>query len=255
MPMTPRVRNGSKIKDDKAVFPGKGARSSTTQATSLTMKNASALTDLASHYLKLLLLGDRQTASTIIIAAVDGGMSVRDIYLDVFQPVQREIGQLWQANLVSVALEHFCTAATQVLMSQLFPRILSAVTVNKELSMVGCCVGKELHELGMRMVCDFFEMDGWETHYMGANCPNDLVLAALELRTAHLLCLSVTMPQNLVNARDMIRKVSTQFPKIKIIVGGGPFLLNPRLAKSLGADGWARDADGAVTLGLELVDA
>ena len=136
-------------------------------------------------------------------------------------------------------------------MSQLLPRILS--TEKNGLSMVGCCVGDELHELGMRMVSDFFEMAGWETYYMGANCPMDAVLSALDSRRADLLCLSVTMPHNIGNTRTLIREASKCSPNVKILVGGFPFLLNPRLVDGLGAHGWARDAEEAVTQATSLV--
>ena len=45
--------------------------------------------------------------------------------------------------------------------------------------MVATCIGGELHEIGIRMVADFFEMEGWDTYYLGANTPADAVVAEL----------------------------------------------------------------------------
>ncbi|WP_051286688.1 cobalamin B12-binding domain-containing protein [Megalodesulfovibrio gigas] len=207
---------------------------------------SASLTRLAAAYLEQLLAGNRRGACALVLDAVRAGADVREIYLKVLQPVQHEVGRLWQENTITVAVEHFCTAATQLVISQLFPYIITET--KHGLSMVGCCVGEELHELGMRMVCDFFEMDGWDTYYMGANCPQDAVLAAMAERRPHALCLSVTMHQNVPLARDIIQAVATQFPAVKILVGGFPFLLNPDLAASLGAHGWARDAHEGVRL-------
>ena len=38
-----------------------------------------------------------------------------------FEPVQHEIGRLWQINHISVAHEHYCTSVTQMIMSELYP--------------------------------------------------------------------------------------------------------------------------------------
>ncbi len=236
MPMTRIVKGGSK-RDGKTASASREASSPASLASDPFRPNTSELNDLAASYLELLLQGDRLKATHIIMESVDRGMSVRDVYLSVFQPVQREIGLLWQAGLVSVALEHFCTAATQAAMSQLFPHILASRASTNGLNMVGCCVGQELHELGMRMVCDFFEMDGWETHYLGASRPIEQVVAALELRAAHLLRLSVTMPQNLGNAKEMIQAVTSQFPGVKVLVGGGSLPAQSQAGR-LSRGGW-----------------
>ncbi len=62
---------------------------------------------LAREYLAALLRGERRAASELILAAADGGTPVKEIYLLVFQRVQREIGRLWQHNLIGVAQEHY----------------------------------------------------------------------------------------------------------------------------------------------------
>jgi hypothetical protein len=36
---------------------------------------------------------------------------------------------------------------------------------------VAACVSGELHEIGVRMLCDLLEMEGWNTIYLGANVP------------------------------------------------------------------------------------
>ncbi|MFP4213066.1 MAG: B12-binding domain-containing protein [Desulfohalobiaceae bacterium] len=213
------------------------------------------LAELSMQYLRLLLQGDRQKASELILQAVQGGRSsVQAIYLQVFQPVLYEVGRLWETNQVSVAVEHFCTAATQLVMSQLFPYILSTRKIG--CSMVGCCVGNELHEVGMRMVSDFFEMQGWETYFLGANSPNEAILEALEQRSAHLLAISVTLNSHLPQARQLIEQVQSQdsLQGVKILIGGYPFVCQPELAQDMGAHGCGKDAAQALQLAQELVN-
>lgn len=87
------------------------------------IKASDPLGELALRFNKLLLQGDRLTAGQLIINAVEKGTPVQDIYMHVFQKSQYEVGRLWLDNKITVAKEHFCSAATQQIMSQLYPYI------------------------------------------------------------------------------------------------------------------------------------
>jgi MerR family transcriptional regulator, light-induced transcriptional regulator len=205
------------------------------------------LDQLTRAYLEALLRGDRQSASRIILDKVEkDGMTVKDIYLHVFQRSQREIGRLWQINQISVAQEHYCTAATQMVMSQLYPYIFASEKKGRR--MVATCVGGELHEIGARMVADFFEMDGWDTYFLGANTPVEGVLHALSERPTDVLAISATMTYHISKVADLITGVrrSGLDEHTKILVGGYPFNIAPRLWKLVGADAYANDARQAL---------
>ena len=101
--------------------------------------------------------------------AFQAGVKITDLYLQVFQRCQREIGRLWQLNHVTVAQEHYCTAATQLVMAQFYPYLFSRPKDGRRL--VATSVAGELHEVGLRIVTDLFEANGWNTAYFGANVP------------------------------------------------------------------------------------
>lgn len=209
--------------------------------------------DLARAYLEALLAANRHEAGRLVLDALNRGVDVRAIYLDVFQPVQREIGRLWQINEISVAQEHYATAVTQFVMSQLYPRIFSGH--KNGVRMVALSASKELHEIGIRMVADFFELSGWDTYYLGANTPPDGVAEAIERHEADLLAVSATMMIHLREVRQMIAAVrAAGLDHIVTLVGGYPFNVVPDLWKRVGADGWAPDAAGAVTTAERLVN-
>lgn len=213
------------------------------------------LSPLAQHYLNALLRMDRAGANHLILDAVQGGTPVREIYLDVFQQTMREIGRLWQLNRITVAHEHFCTAATQQIMAQLAPHLFQGERRGRRV--IATCIGGELHEIGLRMVADFFEMDGWETLFLGANMPADSIADALEQFGPDLLAVSTTINRHVSRVRTLITKVraSEGGKSVKILVGGYPFLADSELWREIGADGYAMDALQAVATGNALVDA
>lgn len=203
---------------------------------------------LTHQYLNALLRGDRHDASTLVLTAVKDGVTVRDLYLHLFQRVQREIGRLWQTNQISVAQEHYCTAATQLIMSQLYPYIFQGAKNGG--TFVGTCVAGDLHEIGVRMVADFFEMAGWHTYYLGANTPASSVVQTVIERQAHVLGISATITYHVRAVEALIKAVRANpaCADVVILVGGYPFNQSPDLSQSVGADGYAADADGAIQL-------
>lgn len=208
---------------------------------------------LASAYINALLEGDRHKASRMILAEAEKGTSIKSIYLEVFQKTQYEIGRLWLENRIGIAQEHYCSAATQVIMSQLYPYIFSGERIGH--SIVTACVGGELHELGIRMVTDFFEMDGWDSYYLGANTPSSAILKAIRDYKADVLGLSVSMPNHISLLRETIEIIrSTGEGKNLIILIGGNAINNSNLRHEyFKANGFARNAGQAVELANQLI--
>lgn len=219
------------------------------------LSEADPLYPVARRYLDALLTTRRNEAADIIADAVAGGAPVSDLYLHVFAPVQREIGRLWQLGRISVAQEHYCTAATQLIIGRLYDQVFAGERSDK--TMVATCVSGELHELPARMVSDFFEMAGWNSHYLGANTPTPAILRFIADRRPHVVGISATMAFNLSSVSDLIAALrqSDATPTPKIIVGGYPFTRDPGLFAAVGADGCAPDGPQAVMLADALVGA
>jgi signal transduction histidine kinase/CheY-like chemotaxis protein len=218
------------------------------------LEEEDALGELARQYLQALLRGERHEASRLVLSAVKAGVAVGDIYLHVFQPCQREVGRLWQLKRITVAQEHYCTAATQLAMSQLYPHLFALPKTGRK--MAAASVGGELHEVGLRIVTDLFEADGWDTLYLGTNLPASGVVQAVEQHRPDLLVISITMPFHLPAAEQLIARVRSSLAgqTIKVLVGGYPFNVDPDLWQRVGADGHAPDAGEALTVAGRLLD-
>ena len=208
---------------------------------------------LVRAYNESLLRGDRHTAGKMIMDAIQSGIKIEDIYIHVFQISQYEIGRLWLANKVSVAKEHFATAATQQIMSQLYPYIFSTKRLGK--SMVAATVGGDLHEIGIRMIADFFEMEGWDTYYLGANTPASSIVQAIFENKADLVAISVAMPYHRSVLKEVIEQIRMDVGenKVKIMIGGNAVKNDYQDWKWFGADDYAADAQSAVKQAAKLV--
>jgi len=200
-------------------------------------------------YLAAIRAGNRREAFRVLDEACAAGTHARALYMEVLQPALREIGRLWQENEVSVAEEHLATAITQSAMVRLFEEAVAEGKFGGP-TLLAACADVERHEIGLRMVCDLLELEGWDTIYLGATVPNESLVRMVRERKPAAVALSVSLAPHLPRLRSMIQAVregAGDDPPL-ILVGGRPFLDHPHLAVQLGADCTASDALEAVRL-------
>jgi rubrerythrin len=104
--------------------------------------------DYYQKYKEALLSTNKAKAWDALNEMIKDGVDIEDIYIHIFARAQYEIGQLWQKNKISVAQEHYATAVTQSLMSNLYAKIVSFKPGANTLVAVG--TNGELHEIGRR---------------------------------------------------------------------------------------------------------
>lgn len=208
---------------------------------------------LALTYLLAILEGDRSRASRVILDAIDGPETIRDIYLKVLMPAQAELGQMWLKGEINVAEEHFGSYTTRMVMSQ----ILSLATCeprNGKTVLTAAVAGNHV-DIGLHAVADFFEMAGWQTIRLGADVPTRDLVESIGCFHVDLLALSASQTVQIETVKSAIEAVraESQGQHPKILVGGLAFATSTELAMQIGADGYAADPEGAVELGSQLV--
>jgi len=214
------------------------------------MPTPTLLTPLGQEYFNRLRNEGRESAFSLVRHALSRGTTVKELYLDVFEPALKEVGRLWALGEMHVGDEHFFTEATQALISQLYPALRAASKPKKGRRCFSFGVCGEFHVIGPRMVADFLEMDGWDTFFLGGNLCAQHALRALGEQPPELLALSVTIPQNVGSARELISSLreSTLLSRVKVIVGGQAFSESPQLWQDIGADAMARNPQEAVDI-------
>jgi methanogenic corrinoid protein MtbC1 len=177
--------------------------------------------DCYRDYLAALLKGDRLHCANLLQEQMREGAALKAIYLDLMQRAMYEVGSLWERNLISVATEHLAAAITEVLLTLVYPRMFSQPHKNRRALIA--CVPHEQHEIGARMVADFFELHGWHGFFLGANTPTaDLVRMIRDL-DIDVLGLSMSLLFNRPHLEAMLAAVDAEFPTLGLFLGGHAF--------------------------------
>lgn len=208
---------------------------------------------LAAAYLLAIFEGDRRRAAGLILEALSKGADVRDLCLYVLLPAQREVGRMWMANEINVAEEHFASATSKMVMAQLLQHASIAPSNGK--TMLAAAVAGDQHDIGLQVLADLFEMDGWRVIQLGANLPIADLVEAVAFFKADLVALSASQSVQLETVRDSIRAIRDQVKgtESKILVGGPAFDATESLYRELGADGYSDQLPEALTQGRLLV--
>ena len=100
------------------------------------------------------------------------------------------------------------------------------------------CPPEELHEIGARMVADFFTLCGFEITFVGANTPRDDIVNAVRYFQPEYIAISITNVYNLVAARKVVRRIVElkDSLKFKVILGGQACRNNPEACRQMGID-------------------
>lgn len=205
------------------------------------------LEELLSHLFK----GSWEKAAQILTSNLEEGPKCTHSYQRGVEAVMYRTGALWEEGKISVAQEHLATSTMDRVMAYSYEKHLTKKpTMGKA---IVACPEDEQHELGGRLVADILETNGWDCTFLGANVPiAELANIAMQF-SPDIICLSVTIPYHLSNVQKTIDTVRKQegLEDVKIMVGGLAFEVAPPTIEQLGADGFSRDARGAVELASE----
>ena len=190
---------------------------------------------LRDDYLAALLAGDGTRARHVIEQAVERGVPVRDVCLDVLAPALVEIGLLWERGEISVAHEHYAAQVSSGVLGALAPRMRVAPRGGR--LAVLTCTQDEQHAFGIQMVGEFLESAAWEVIQLGAGLPAEDLLELVIAEQPDLVGLSTATAGMLPGAERTLTLLTEAHPRPLVVVGGNAWADVPedRLER-LGAD-------------------
>jgi methanogenic corrinoid protein MtbC1 len=210
------------------------------------------LDEIVGDYVALIRQGDSAAAMALVIEAIRGDrLSVPDALDGVLNRALREFGRMWHANLVTVAEEHFATLTSSRLLEQIL--FTAPKPAARDRTVMLTMVEGDAHDLGLRIVAAFFELDGWRTICLGANTPSEDLSLAAERFDADLVVVGATLNTQRAAAAQTIEVLRRSRPDQKIIVGGPAFSELQQPGAGMGADGCVLAPRDAVRLGRELL--
>lgn len=176
-------------------------------------------------YLAALIRGDRAECGRIVQELLAKGVPVKDLYHHLFQPALYRVGELWENQQISVAVEHLATAITERMLTLVHPTVFAGPPRGR--TIIVACVADEFHQIGARMIADLCELSGWRGDFLGADTSISRLLKHIDDRRPSLLGLSLALPTNFPSLIQAIDAVTAAHPGLPIVAGGQAFRHGP----------------------------
>ncbi|MBN2236186.1 MAG: cobalamin B12-binding domain-containing protein [Bacteroidales bacterium] len=169
-------------------------------------------------YVNELLAGNRKTSSVLCHSYYKEQGDILSVYENLMMPSLYQIGTLWETNKISVAAEHLATAITESILNEFYNLIIPQKVYDKKV--LAACVDGEYHQVGIKMVADTFEMNGWDSYFLGANVPTKEIIRYAKQIQPHVIALSLSVYFHFPQLLQMIQEIKSEMPKMEILVGG-----------------------------------
>jgi len=175
--------------------------------------------------------------------AVDEGYSIKDILDNGLVKGINVIGQMWKDGeafipevLVSSKMMRAGTEVIKELMAKSGIKPIGKVVIGT--------VKGDVHSIGKSLVAMMMENVGFEVHDLGVDIAPEKFVEAVKTQKADLLAMSALLTTTMPAMADTIQAVNSEGLKVTTMIGGAP--TSQEYANSIGADGYAADAQSAV---------
>ncbi len=203
----------------------------------------------------------RNGSDAALVGAVEQqrrrGLSVEALFLELFAPAARHLGELWSADLCDFSTVTICLGRLQGLLRTWSPMFGTEVEHPPNGRRILLAQhADEQHSFGLSMVAEFFRRDGWEVlGGVGGAVPDPSAQVSREWFDA--VGFSIGSETRIDWLRERIAKVRavSRNRSVVVLVGGPMFVLQPDWAASVGADASGHDGGKAPHLAEELLTA
>ncbi|MBN1302582.1 MAG: corrinoid protein [Melioribacteraceae bacterium] len=185
---------------------------------------------------------DQEGADELSARAIEEGLGADEI-LKACNSGMQNIGDRFGRGEVFVPELLMSARAMNAVMKHLKPFFQSGTVKAKGKFIIGTVAG-DLHDIGKNLVSMVVEGNGWEVIDLGVDVKTNKFIETIKQHPDSMVGLSALLTTTMGNMANTVKEIKSLFPQTKVIVGGAP--LTREAADQMGADGYARDPQGAV---------
>jgi len=196
--------------------------------------------------------GDNIKSKDITQKLVDEGVPTAEILNDGLIHGMDVVGKKFKANQIYLPEVLLAARAMKVAMGIIKPLLSRSGTETKGKIIIGTVKG-DIHDIGKNLVGTMLEGGGYTVIDLGVDVSAEKFAEEARKNDVKLIGLSALITTTMIGMKAIIDilKADKDTADVKVMVGGAP--LDQEYANSIGADGYAPDASGAVDLANDLL--
>ena len=204
---------------------------------------------------KAIIDGKAPLAKEITERGLKEGIKPHEFFPKAIVPAMDEVGRRMRECEFFIPEVLIAARAARAATDLLRPLLVGDESVKAAGTVVCGTVKGDLHDIGKNIVAMMLESAGFRIVDLGVDVPAEKIVDAVKQHNANFVALSALLTTTMVNMKGVIEAIAAAGlrDKVKVLVGGAP--LTDAWAHSIGADGYGKDAPGAVELARRLVSA
>jgi 5-methyltetrahydrofolate--homocysteine methyltransferase len=183
------------------------------------------------------------------------GVRPADFFPNAIIPAMDEVGRRMRECEFFIPEVLIAARAARGATDILRPLLVGDESVRSAGTVVCGTIKGDLHDIGKNIVAMMLESAGFRIVDLGVDVGPEKIIPAVREHQANIVAMSALLTTTMVNMKAVIEALGAAGlrDKVKVMVGGAP--VTDTWAKSIGADGYGKDAPAAVDLARLLVTA
>ncbi len=209
--------------------------------------------DILSTIAKNLEHGDSTAVKTLLKKALSMNIAPESILHSGLIKGMEAVGKKFKANEIFIPEVLIASRAMISAMNVIKPYLIEDNEPFSGKIALGTVKG-DIHDIGKKVVSIALERDGYEIIDIGIDVSKESFLETIQKEKPDIVGMSALLTTTMSYMRDVIDTIKSAPLKkdVKIIIGGAP--VTRSFADEIGADGYAPEAESAVTLVRTLIN-
>ncbi len=153
---------------------------------------------------------------------------IYEVYEQVIGKLLSEVGLPDSNEKFDIVNEHIYSNIIKTIIENCIYEVERQSKPRNGKSVLVCTLEEEYHEIGIRMINDYFKLAGFDTIYLGCNIPNEDIMKAIMQNDVDCVAVSVTNFYHLSKLKKLITQIR-KFTSVNVYVGGQAIQANSNL--------------------------
>ena len=205
-------------------------------------------------YVPAFISGKDQRVEELVQQDIRSGMTASEVLSRRLIATMEVVGQQFQNAQIFVPEMMVAARTMSVILAKLKDQLVVRSGESKGIVCIGTVRG-DLHDIGKNLVITMLEGHGFQVIDLGVSVSQEKFVQAVRNQKPDVVAMSALLTTTMGEMKSVLKVLQDQGVRnqVKVIVGGAP--VTNAYADQIGADGYAADAPGAVTLCKELLKA
>ncbi len=199
-----------------------------------------------------ILSGKKNSVFALVDAQIKEGKAPQTIIDEIIIPALNKVGELYEQRVYFLPHLIYSAEAARAAFDLIEKHIKADGVTKIKKKVVIATVQGDIHDIGKNLVAMLLRNHGFEVIDLGKDVPAETIVNAAQQHGADIIGLSALITTTANEMKKVIELKNKRGLTAKVLVGGAVITLD--YAASIGADGYAPDAAGAVKKAQMLVE-